>query len=187
MKCAEGHLTVLARELDRDAQTLPGLSRLGDVIADLLGRLRRCTRRERSERRQRREVGTGRKRFVRAWDKICRGYHAERADLRGKSGTTRHLTAGDTAVDCKKQTLERDANFSSRRRGRYAMTRARAHRWRTDLNFVGVELGSHCCGGWQKGRGRKLTAYKGCPPGFCFRHDVSARFVFTHKMPTATH
>ena len=42
----EIHLTVLARELDRDAKALPLLGGLGDIIADLLGRLRR---RERSE------------------------------------------------------------------------------------------------------------------------------------------
>ena len=42
----EIYLTVLARELDRDAKALPLLGGLGDVIADLLGRLRR---RERSE------------------------------------------------------------------------------------------------------------------------------------------
>ena len=84
----EIYLTVLARELDRDAKALPLLGGLGDVIADLLGRLRR---------RERSEAVTK----DRARGRIWVGYHAERADLGGKSGTTRYLTAGDTAVDCK--------------------------------------------------------------------------------------
>lgn len=35
----DGGLTVLDRQLDRDAETLPVASRLGDVLTDLLGRL----------------------------------------------------------------------------------------------------------------------------------------------------
>lgn len=35
----DGGLTVLDRELDRDAETLPVAGRLGDVLTDLLGRL----------------------------------------------------------------------------------------------------------------------------------------------------
>ena len=65
----DGRLTVLADQLDRDVQALPGLGGLDDIIGDLLGglgkatnksakRLSKKTRKKKEEQRSKKKVDT---------------------------------------------------------------------------------------------------------------------------------
>ena len=89
---SDGSHTVLDAQLDGDLQTLPVTSGLGNVVSDLLGRLRRH-----GIQRWRLDLG-----FVYAHP-VDRTYQTQWTDLGGQGGSGTDLTADATHVHCKEE------------------------------------------------------------------------------------
>ena len=102
----DGRLTVLADQLDRDVQALPGLGGLDDIIGDLLGGLGKAT--NKSAKRLSKKTRMKKNRGVKK-----SGYQTERTGSRSQDSRRGSLTTGDTEGDCESGAQEGGVRISA--------------------------------------------------------------------------